>query len=288
VAPGRLLPPAPALMRLAAPRSVVCDRNAGPLVSRGTWLTGLSPRSRFLRRRPPSLFGGGFILPRAASSSERREPLPAPDRLKPPCDSLLRRKRLPWGSDGPSSRRQPAGATCRRKRPRLLLRSVLGVPPALDGLLPDRSCGFVSPRSRVQGSLPSGVCSSARSRAGSSPADALGSLPPAPLRFPAPRRLPPTSGPCSPLRVRWLRTTVRCPMLRAPLGLVLLRVLPPRATAAFAATAHGLARNEPAARDPRRVAGEGLGWPGIRLPTRSRFPACFPPSLTRCYKVSPV
>jgi hypothetical protein len=52
VAPTGLLPPAPALMRLAAPRSVICDRNAGLWVPRGRWLEGLSPQSPFLR--PPS------------------------------------------------------------------------------------------------------------------------------------------------------------------------------------------------------------------------------------------
>jgi hypothetical protein len=63
------------------------------------------------------------------------------------------------------------------------------------------------------------------------------------------------------------------PSLRSPLGLSLLRVLPPRATAACAASARGLERNEPAAPDPRRFTGAELGWPGIRLPTRTRFPA---------------
>jgi hypothetical protein len=89
-----------------------------------------------------------------------------------------------------------------QRAPRSLLRSVLGVPPALDGLLPARSCGFVSPRSRVQGSRPSGVPASPRSRVESSPTDALVPLRPASLRLPAPRRLLPTSGRCSPRRVR--------------------------------------------------------------------------------------
>jgi hypothetical protein len=63
------------------------------------------------------------------------------------------------------------------------------------------------------------------------------------------------------------------PTLRAPPGLVLLRVLPLRATAACAASVPDLGRNEPAAPGPRRLADAEPGWPGIRLPTRTRFPA---------------
>jgi hypothetical protein len=115
---------------------------------------------------PRRFYTAGSSSLEPASPSERGDALPAFDHLGPSGDSLWCRKRLPWGSDGPSSRHQPAGATYRRERPLSLLRSVLGVPPALDGLLPDRPCGFVSPRSRVQGSRPSGVSSSSRSSTG--------------------------------------------------------------------------------------------------------------------------
>jgi len=62
------------------------------------------------------------------------------------------------------------------------------------------------------------------------------------------------------------------PRFRAPLGLLLLRVFTLCAVAAFAASARDLARIEPAACGPRRLADSEPGWPGIRLPTRSRFP----------------
>jgi hypothetical protein len=133
-----------------------------------------------------------------ASSSERGDALPAFDHLKPSGDSPRCRKRLPWGSVGPSSRHQPAGATYRRKRPLFLLRSVLGVPPALDGLTPRpvlRVCFTPQPRT---GFPPlRGLFLSAEPHR-VSPAVALVPLQPPPLRLPAPRRRPPTSGPCSP------------------------------------------------------------------------------------------
>jgi hypothetical protein len=39
---------------------------------------------------------------------------------------------------------------------------------------------------------------------------------------------------------------------------------------------HGLDRDDPTATGPRRFATARIGWPGCRLPTRSRFPTCCP------------
>jgi hypothetical protein len=64
-----------------------------------------------------------------------------------------------------------------RGAPSSTLRSVLGVPPALDGLLHHMSRGFVSPHNHVQGS-PFRGSSTPQSRTGSSPADALLPFPP--------------------------------------------------------------------------------------------------------------
>jgi len=145
-------PPLP-LMKFAAPRSIVCDRIAG---TSGSPLPP-QPRSfnRALRslsvRRPPQACTCGFILPRALRLLQS----PATDDLPP-----LARERLPWGFF-PSSRPEPAASTDRpRSHPRAW-RSVLGVSHALDGLLRHRPCGFVSPRSHVQGSPSRGLFLSA-------------------------------------------------------------------------------------------------------------------------------
>jgi hypothetical protein len=79
--------------------------------------------------------------------------------------------------------------------------SVLGVSHALDGFLRHRPCELLSSRYRVQGfsfrglSLNSGPF---RISPDLSPRAVEHSS----LRFPAPARLPSTSGVCSPLRVR--------------------------------------------------------------------------------------
>jgi hypothetical protein len=160
-----------ALMRFAAPRSVDVQPSLPPIGSRlpRTFLPfGLGPglfrlpfTDEFLRR---------YILPRAllplqstGAPHPPRAPRGHPRSLRAPSMGFL-----------PSSRRQPAASTsaAASKPP---LRSVLGVPPALDGLLRHRPCRFVSPRSRVQGS-PFRGSFLRRSRTGSSPAVALLSL----------------------------------------------------------------------------------------------------------------
>jgi hypothetical protein len=91
---------------------------------------------------------------------------------------------------------------------------------------------------------------------------------------PAPENRSSTSGPCSPRRVRWPRRWFRPSKLRAPRGLSSFGCSPDPPWQRFrAASARGLRRIEPDARDPRRVAGEPMGWRGITLPTRSRFSA---------------
>lgn len=83
-----------------------------------------------------------------------------------------------------------------REYPPPRLRSVLGVPPALDGFLRASPCGFVSPRSRVQG-FPPGDCPSAgadRLVADRCPRVVRTDR----LRLPAPAARPSPSGPSSP------------------------------------------------------------------------------------------
>jgi hypothetical protein len=113
-------------------------------------------------RRPPPARTGGFILPRACRLLQS----PTACDLPRWSDHLTAggfAKRLPWGSC-PSSRHQRAASTnARDTRP--ALSSVRGVSHALDGLLRHLPCGFVSPRSHVQG-LPSRGLSLARSRTG--------------------------------------------------------------------------------------------------------------------------
>jgi hypothetical protein len=151
-------------------------------------------------RRPPPARTGGFILPRACRL------LQSPCGLRPASrsDHLtaggLRSASLgvPRPHRGTSKRRPPM-----RGIPDPALRSVLGVSHALDGLLRHLPCGFVSPRSHVQG-LPSRGLSLARSRTGfPRPVHALLALDAKSLRY-DPRQpfAPSTSGLCSPRRVR--------------------------------------------------------------------------------------
>jgi hypothetical protein len=76
-------------------------------------------------------------------------------RSLPPFASQSEDRSVPDGASIevriPSSRHQPAVSTQCARFPHPTLRSVLGVPPAHNGLLHHRPCGFVSPHSRVQG-----------------------------------------------------------------------------------------------------------------------------------------
>jgi hypothetical protein len=126
---------------------------------------------------------------------------------------------VPLPHRGTSKRRPPM-----RGIPDPALSSVLGVSHALDGLLRHLPCGFVSPRSHVQG-LPYRGLSLARSRTGfPRPVHALLAL-----RVAAFDQLttPSPSGLCSPPRVRCRSRRVGPRPIRAPRGLQLLRVFPP-------------------------------------------------------------
>lgn len=115
-----------------------------------------------------------FILPRAGALFRVRVSLrPA----LPPSPST---------ETDDSCERDPPGVPCSlfatstrsvhlsRRAPSSTLRSVLGVPPAHDGLLRCVPCGLVPSHSHVQGLL--SRVNTSRSRAGSSPAAALLSL----------------------------------------------------------------------------------------------------------------
>jgi hypothetical protein len=152
-----------------------------------------------------------------------------------------------------------------------VLRSVPGVSHALDGFRRCRPRGLVSSRSHVQ-DFPSGVCPSPRSRTGFRRPDALVPLD----RFACgcPRRK-------TDRRLQGLAPRAECGGLEG--GLDLRNSAPLVGVSSFgcspcppwqrfrAASACGLHRIEPDARDPGRLAGEQVGWRGITLPTRSRF-----------------
>jgi len=194
----------------------------------------LPPRPRHFYRvqrylsdcRPPQAFTCGFILPRAFRllQSTATTDLPHVPRtaLRPSGG-----RRAPPLEFRPSSRHQPAASTSARN-PSPELWSALDVSHVLDGLLRHRPCGFVSPRSHVQG-LPFRGLSLPRSRTG----------------FPRPRHaLVPLNAPACgvtrsskraldfrallPARMRCRTEAVSSSSVRAPLGLSLLRVLPPR------------------------------------------------------------
>jgi len=178
-------------------------------------------------RRPPPARTGGFILPRACRLLQS----PTACDLPRWSDHLTAggvAKRLPWGSS-PSSRHQQAASTnARDTRP--ALSSVLGVSHALDGLLRHLPCGFVSPRSHVQG-LPCRGLSLARSRTGfPRPVHALLALDAKSLRCdPRQPLAPSTSGLSLPAASAVASgTCLGFHPLRAPPGLCLLRVFPPR------------------------------------------------------------
>jgi len=134
--------PAPAMAGAFLPGLAVSHRPPSP----AAFTTGSSSRELYVSSR--------VLRPTACPSSLE---------LRRPCDRLAReRKAPPWGFR-PSSRHQPAASTHRPENPSPELWSVLDVSHVLDGLLRHRPCGFISPRSHVQG-FPSGVCPFRRSR----------------------------------------------------------------------------------------------------------------------------
>jgi hypothetical protein len=153
--------------------------------------------------RPLGACATRFILPRA---SRPLQSTTAHD-LLPRSTGVISRP-APTGDGSASHGVQPLIATSTggvhgvRRHPEPTLRSVLGVSHALDGLLRHRPCGFVSPRCHVQGSPCRGLSLSAEPYR-LSPAAALVPLDGTACGFdPAPAIPPPTSGPCSPPRVR--------------------------------------------------------------------------------------
>jgi hypothetical protein len=122
------------------------------------------------------------------------------------------------GVGPPSSRHQPAVSTRCAELPGSTLRSVLGVPPALDGLLHHRPCGFVSPHSRVQGSPFRGFPFQ-RSRTRFPWPRALVPLNAPRLWFdPGQQDMPPTSRLCSPRKSGNVSERLDSLTSRAPLG----------------------------------------------------------------------
>jgi len=229
-----------ASMRLAAPRSLVTDRNAG--VSgwpAGHEQKGFRPCRAFSGRRPPSR--GRRVHPPSSSllfEARRRAACSrgAADRRRRPSA----RKRLPWGSVGPFSRRQQVGATWRGRHPASRYVPSSAFLPPSTVCSPICLAGLFHPAA-AKGSRPSGVCPSRGAVPGfpgpcpravrrSLPAVARSGMPCAGFRA----LLPASSAVTSDDRLKR-------PRLRAPLGLLLLRVLPLRAAAACAASAPDLA-----------------------------------------------
>jgi hypothetical protein len=215
---------------------------------------------------------GSFTLPRARVLFGARPPTARPDRLPlDPCGPSVRVRAPSWGLPVPSSRHRPAASTHARA-PKPGLRSVPGVSHALDGLLRHRPCGLVSSRCHVKGSAEGVLHAAEQYRV--TPAGALVPFGPARLRLPAPAHRPSASGPCSPRRVQRATDTGESSRWPAPFDSASSGCSPPAPPQRLHATnAHDLRRDEPAAMGLQRVAGAGSGWPGTRLPTRSRFPA---------------
>jgi hypothetical protein len=113
--------------------------------------------------RSPSL-SRRVELTQASRLLQRTHPRTAA-RCFPTRKPVHAKRRLPWSSRSLFTT-QTSGVHVVCRRPSPTLRSVLGVPPALDGLLHHRPRGLVSSHSRVQG-FPFRVFPSQRSRTGS-------------------------------------------------------------------------------------------------------------------------
>jgi hypothetical protein len=135
-------PRRPPLMGSVALQSVVCNEVSGCL----GYL--IPPRRSSFPSRPrgfPPVAVPHRLSPVGSSSRTLSVP---PESLEPPP---ARPSRAPPLGLPPSSRRQPAEST--RAGLPSPLRSVHGVSHAPDGFLLRLPCGFISPRSHVQGSL---------------------------------------------------------------------------------------------------------------------------------------
>jgi hypothetical protein len=197
-------------------------------------------------------------------------PAPPPETLRPPKTARVRAPPVGFcaliatSAGGVHTR---AGSHSRASvRPRRFAR-----PRRFSPLPAWRVCFTPLPR---PGFAPSGVCPSPRSRTGFRRPGAL-----VPLDLPAcgcPRQR-------TDRRLQGLAPRAECGGLRG--GETPETPRPSWACASFgcsprtpsqrlhAASARGLRRIEPDARDPRRLAGARIGWRGITLPTRARFSA---------------
>lgn len=227
--------------------------------------------------RPLQACTCSFILPRASRLLQSAAATDLP--LVRPCG----RRRAPPLGFRPSSRHQQAASTHARSSHAPGSRSVRGVSHALDGLLRHLPCGFVSPRSHVQGLPYRGLSLSAEPYR-VSPADSCPlAVRRARLRF-DPRQRPPR-------RLQGLAPRGECgagerqlaPDRSAPLlGFSSSGCSPLATYERFRArSARGLRWNDPAPAGLQRLAVARIGWPGSRLPTRTRFLTCRPLLLSK-------
>jgi hypothetical protein len=166
----------------------------------------------------------------------------------------------------------PGGVHLPRGGTTSALRSVLDVSHVLDGLRHHRACGFVSPRSHVQGS-PSKELTTSRSRTGFhrplpscrwTPSPAVARSGSSALDF---RALLPTTSATRPTNGEAHRDIA--PFLGfLSSGLSLSEPW----QRLHATSVRDLHRDEPTAAGPRRLADPELGWRGITLPARLSFP----------------
>jgi len=225
-------------------------------------------------RRPPQPFSHGFILPRACLLYRAPDRSPAPAHPAKPCDPAWRRKRLPWGSAGPLrdiNRTRPPTA---RSDP-----SPCYGPPS----------AFLTPSTAYSASGLAGLFHPAAAYR-VPPLRGL-SLRPEPHRIsPAAALVPLKQHLCgcprrnATPRLQGLAPRTECgddrERFKYPDAPRPSRALPSSGYSLSApsrrfrvASARDLRCNEPAAAGPRRLASTESGWPGIRLPTRSRFAA---------------
>lgn len=207
---------------------LLCERLTGLLGSPSPAATSAFLPDPAVSLRPPSTSGLRQRLHPPASFPPPPEYCglrPAHRVSNQPCDQPSTGERLPWGPlphRGIDQRRPPPP---RESQPR-------GHVPSAPFLTTSRVCsatslrGFVSPRSHVQG-LPYRGLSLPTEPYGVSPADSCPLARSDAPAFDQPMR-PRPSGLCSPPRVRCRPRRFRPRPIRAPPGLHLLRVLPPR------------------------------------------------------------